>query len=565
MSILKKLSPFIIILVFSFFAFKPLLLQGFFPIHDKPQVARVYEMGRALNDGMFPVRWSKDLGFGYGYPVFNFYDPLFYYASGFFVFLGFDALWATKFLVIFSIVLAGFSMYVLANEFWGKEGGILASLLYVFAPYHAVDIFVRGDFAENLSYAFIPLVFYGFWKIYKEKKWKYVLISSLSFFAIIISHNLTAMMVSPFILVFIVYLIFWEKKEKKKLSAYLISSIVISGLLSAFYWLPAILEINYTNILSQVGGGANFRENFVCLPQLWTSPWGYGGSVEGCMDGLSFMIGKYHIILSFVLFILSSVFLFLKKYSKKFGKEKLLIIVFSFLGFVVSAFFTLEISKPVWEVVTPMEFIQYPWRFLIMIVFFSSFISGSLFWFIKSYIKNIQVCYLLALFAFLFVVLVSAKFFVPQSVMNVTSRDFTDTFSLEWKTSKISSEYMPKGFLKPKNPYEIPDIANLSTPDLRVNIVQRKTQELVLNINVYKQGFYILPVAYFPAWKAYLDQKSVRLSESSRGTLIYFPKGTHNLRLEFIQTPVEVFGDLLSFSGILALLIGIIYLRKNEG
>ena len=34
-----------------------------FPIHDDTQVARVYEMGKALSDSMFPVRWVEDLGF----------------------------------------------------------------------------------------------------------------------------------------------------------------------------------------------------------------------------------------------------------------------------------------------------------------------------------------------------------------------------------------------------------------------------------------------------------------------------------------------------------------------
>src|SRR3990172_12552232 len=109
MNILKKLFPFIVILIFSFFTYKPLLNPGFFPIHDDTQVARVYEMTQSLKDGMFPVRWVEDLGYGYGYPIFNFYDPLPYYLGAGFMFLGFDALVATKLVMTLGMILSGVS------------------------------------------------------------------------------------------------------------------------------------------------------------------------------------------------------------------------------------------------------------------------------------------------------------------------------------------------------------------------------------------------------------------------------------------------------------------------
>ena len=96
MTYFKKLFPLIIILTLSFFAVKPLLLPGFFPMHDDTQVARVFEMGKVLQNGIFPVRFVPDLGYGYGYPIFNFYAPLAYYIGASFIFLGFDALLATK-------------------------------------------------------------------------------------------------------------------------------------------------------------------------------------------------------------------------------------------------------------------------------------------------------------------------------------------------------------------------------------------------------------------------------------------------------------------------------------
>src|SRR3989304_8222601 len=128
MIIIKNIFPILIVLILSFFSIKPLLMSGFFPIHDDTQVARVYEMGKALSDGMFPVRWVSDLGYGYGYPIFNFYAPLAYYIGGFFNLIGFDALVATKIMFALGILLSGIFMYFLAREFWGEVGGMVSGL-----------------------------------------------------------------------------------------------------------------------------------------------------------------------------------------------------------------------------------------------------------------------------------------------------------------------------------------------------------------------------------------------------------------------------------------------------
>ena len=165
MNIFKKLLPFIIILFFSFWTIKPLFNTGFFPMHDDTQVARVFEMHKSIADGMIPVRRVSDLGYGYGYPIFNFYAPFAYYIGSLFMFLGFDALIATKLMIGLGTVLAGFFMYLFAKEFWGKNGAVVSATLYLFAPYHALNIYVRGAIAELWAYAFIPLVFFAIYKL----------------------------------------------------------------------------------------------------------------------------------------------------------------------------------------------------------------------------------------------------------------------------------------------------------------------------------------------------------------------------------------------------------------
>jgi uncharacterized membrane protein len=561
MKVIKNLLPIIFVLIFSVFTILPFLRSGFFPIHDDTQVARVYEMAKGLGDGMLPVRWSADLGYGFGYPIFNFYDPLPYYIGGVIEFVGLNALLSTKIMMALGIMLAGVSMYFLGKEFWGTSGGIFSALFYMYAPYHALDVYVRGDVAEFWAYAFVPLVFLGLWKIQSQEKWRYVILSSISFALIIVSHNLIAMMVSPFLVLFSFYLIF--KSRKRKATIYFLSAFIIGVLLSAFYWLPAILEMQYTNVSSLLGGGSNFREHFVCLSQLWTSPWGYGGSAKGCVDGLSFMIGKYHIFLSSFLFIFTLLVVVLRKYFKNLSREKLTILVLAFLGFLISIFFTLGISQPIWELIRPMAFLQYPWRFLLMIVFFASFISGSLFWVVGELVKKRIVAILSLILLSCCMVLVSVKFFVPEKYLQVTSDYYTNTYALKWQTSKISDEYLPKDFKRPQTQSGIANFANLNTKNIKIISVAKKTQTIILTLNVVKDEKIILPLAFFPSWHAYVDNNEVPIFENSKGIGINFPKGSHELRLMFRQSQTELFADIISIVGALALFAGIIHLKKK--
>lgn len=428
------------VLILSFWAIQPFFVSGFFPMHDDTQVARVFEMGKVLKSGIFPVRSVPDLGYGYGYPIFNFYAPLAYYVGAAFMLLGFDALIATKIMMAVGVVLAGIFMYLLARKFYGEYGGIISGLFYLYAPYHAVNIFVRGDVAEFWAYAFIPLASLGFYK-------KNILLGTVGFAGLILSHNLTAMMVAPFLLVVLAINYYSDFKNKKSLILNPSSLILILGLaISAFYWIPALAEMKYTNVLSQIGGGADFRDHFICIGQLWNSAWGFGGSIVGCIDGLSFKIGKLHVLASVVAFIFTL-------YIKRMRESRIgVLILLSSLGFFISIFLTLEVSRPIWEITPTMAFFQYPWRFLILVSFFSSLLAGSLVYLLKQF--NVKP-YLVVLPLVFFLLFFNLKLFIPQIIISKTVADYTSEYALKWVASKTSDEYLSPNFVKPKTANEI--------------------------------------------------------------------------------------------------------------
>lgn len=552
----KKVFLFVLFCLLLLGTIRPFFMSGFFPMHDDTQVARVYEMGRALQDGMFPVRWVKDLGYGYGYPLFTFYAPFSYYVGGIFVLLGLPALLATKVMMGVGVILSGIGMYFLGRSLWGEKGGLLAGILYTYATYHAVDIYVRGDVAEFWAYALLPFIVYGMLQIHKTRNWLYVVLTAIAYGALISAHNLSAMMVTPFIIVWGVVL-GW--KSKMQVRVLLGSAFLIGLLLAGFYWLPVFTEMHYTNVLSQVGGGADFHDHFVCLQQFWSSPWGFGGSVPGCIDGLSFMVGKVALLLSGISLVLAVLL-----YRKQAQKASL---VFLFAaGLAIALFLATSYSLFIWNGIKTMAFFQYPWRFLFLASFFSALLGGATVAFIEGIVpKNIKEIagWIFSCLSLVAVLFFQTKLFAPQQYFLRTSNDYTNRKQLTWETSKTSDEYMPPQFKKPKNQSEVPQrMVRLINGSAKLRVDKTQYKEITLAI---PSGQVVqINQAFFPGWIVRIDGKDTAYQQTPTGISVLVPAGNHVMTLEYHQTTFEVIGDLLSITGILILVIGIIYSQKRS-
>lgn len=593
---MKKLIPFLIffcLLVLSYFTIKPLFISGFFPMHDDTQPSRVYEMTKALQDGMFPVRWSADLGYGYGYPLFNFYAPLAYYVGGVISLFGFNALVATKIMMGIGIVISGLSMYLLAREFWGRWGGIASALLYLYAPYHALNLYVRGDVAELWAYGITPLVFLAVYKVFiyvqgvgstesensklkvqnskVQRKVKnyfgiWVIVGALSYAGVILAHNLTAMMITPFVFFEVVLLTVISIRKTKRFDTFsaMFLALFLGVLLSAFYWLPALSEMKYTNVMSQVGGKADYRLHFVCPLQLWNSPWGFGGSTAGCLDGMSFRLGKIHILLS-----LFSVLVLPFLWRKSRNYCYIVIIVLLLLSLIL--FLTLDASAFIWNALPFMSFLQYPWRFLSLASLFSSFLGGAIFLlpvFIPKFVhkqRNIVMNSGLLLLVIIGAFLYYGKLFQPQTILPKTANDYTSNTAVKWTISKISDEYLPKNFPKPINANDVVH-AKLSVRNDFGTIQQKviKTQQVSAVIKNTQSMQVYINLAYFPAWKLFVDGKENTYTVKGNTLAVTVPKGTHTFEVVFKQTWMEILGDLLSVISIVVLLVGIIVSKREK-
>ena len=558
--IVKENIFLILAIALTAFALLPLFQPGFFSIHDDEQIGRLFELDQALKSGQFPVRIIANLGFGFSYLLFNFYPPFVYYLGEFFKLLSFSYIDSMKIVIGLGFVGSAFFMYLLGREYFGKLGGLVSAVLYVYAPYHAIDAYVRGAIPELFSFVFLPAVFWAYKKLADEPSKRYVILASIFNVLLVLTHNLVAMMASVFILAYLIFL-FWKTKGKKGFVKNVGLTLIFSVLISSFFLIPALLENKYTMASLLTKELADYNYHFVYLRQLWDSPWGYGGSILGLEDGLSFQVGKLHIILSFIA-ILTALFLWTRK--------KIIYIAFLFFAlFSPSVFLQTFHSKFIWDSLPPLHFIQFPWRFLLFSVFFSSLLGG----FVVSEIKNKQLSLLASFTIIVLVILLNKNYFKPEKYLYNTDPDYINKQTLNWETSRKAFEYVPAGIATLKSPIgnSVVDISEENITKeafsevsavLSGKTLKDKPNKKEISVEVEKGGIMQINTFAYPQWKVYVDGQKTSIQSNNKLKLIRFeiPKGRHDILLRFEETTIEKVSNFLSIAGIaLILFYGLVY------
>ncbi len=547
-----KIFGLILVFIVSLGIIKPLFSRGYFPMHDDTQVGRVVAMGKALRWGQLPVRWVSDLGYGYGYPIFNFYGPLPYYAGGVLYALGVPGLVATKIMMMIGMMASGVVLYLAVMPFLGVAAAIVASIFYMYAPYHAVQLYVRGAVGELWTLIFYPFLLWALLKIHgKNSSSHAALAGGIGLAGVILSHTLlgyatTIMLVAAGCFQ---WLLAMSQKRPFPFGDYA-RALFIGLSLSAFFWLPAIMEMRYTDVASQVGKTADFHDHFVCIGQLWSSLWGFGGSTPGCVDGLSFMLGKLHILFASAVTIVAFI------YRKRFVYMH--VFVFAAAISLMGIYLSNEASAFLWELIPSFSYLQYPWRFLGYAMFGLSVLAGVL---VACLGQGVR-AWVASVFIGVFALFLYGKWFTPQYLYEKPLTDFESEKTLRFDVSDISHEYLPPDFVRPTSeaqyarrtivPGQGMTVAYIVTTDTyeRFSITTNKDEAVQLN------------KAVFPGWKYLVNgEEQVPVVSASLPT-IFIPKGLNVVEIVFTNTPIRTLGNIISLIAAFGLLF--IYGKKHK-
>jgi hypothetical protein len=419
--VLSSLDPYwVLLLVLSSFALLPLLADGYFySAHDgRHSVFFVTMFDEAIRDGAWWPRWAMHHNQGYGYPTFVIQAPLAFYVAEVFVLLGVGVTNAVKIAWALGFLAGGWGMYALVrhwllalcpaggsgeagaaansdsvrNAHYARVGGLVAALLFVYAPYHLVDLYVRAAFAETMMFAWLPWVFLAFDRLIaggSAPGWQgRLLVAALCYAGLLLTHVFALLAVTPLLAGFILFRLWlaWRRERGRPRTLDRLGprvGLAAAGglaalLLSAIFVLPLLAE---GPLLAQEDWTRDtyaYERHWVYWGQFLSPFWGYGYSDDpaGANDGMSFQLGVIHVVLA-----LAAASLLVQTAWGRHAPvaqtgarapvegewgERAWLLLFLLVSSLVVLYTMTPAAAWLWRAIPMLEVVQFPWRFLLL-------------------------------------------------------------------------------------------------------------------------------------------------------------------------------------------------------
>ena len=510
---------------------------------------RVHQFATAIGDGHFPVRWMPDANYGYGYPFFNYYAPLSIAVAAFFRLFDFSYVLAIKLAQLAGFLLAGWGMYQLARRWLGNDwGGLLAAAAYTLAPFHMVNVYVRGDsLAEFWAMALYPLVLLAADEAVNRPDRRSMLLLAISYAALILSHNISALIFSPFLLLYLLIAL-WRHGSRPALLG-VTGGLLFGLLLSGWFWLPALVETSLVQTDPVTSGYFAYTNHFLANPV--QSSWLFDYDVAG---RVAFRMGLAQVLLAMAGLGVGLWALLTKRNQ---GDKAGLFFVFATL--LISTFMLLSFSKFLWDALPLLPFTQFPWRFLSVQALATALLAGLLAWLPGRWLPRLVVVSAIAL------LLVAGLGWLETDHLPLADADASPLAlaQYEWFTgnigSTVSAEYLPYTVQPRPNTSSWLNIGDreraviLSGQGAVTQQGQgaaRQTWELDINS---EEAVIMFPLLYWPGWAGKLNDTDIALQAAPGSGLVMvsgIPAGMHTLTLRLTRTPIRLVGELLSLAAL---------------
>ncbi|MEZ4713677.1 MAG: hypothetical protein R3A44_41195 [Caldilineaceae bacterium] len=614
----------ILLLSLSVLAITPLFAPGYFyAAHDgRHSVFYLIQFDASIRDGALWPRWAMHHIQGYGYPTFIIQAPLGFYLGELFVLLGAGYTLAAKLSWAMGFLASGWGMYALVRYWIGRYGkshgdtnlsaklaAVVGGLIYVFLPYHLVDIYVRAALNDTLLLAWFPWVFLTFDKLVDggmAPGWpRRLALAILCLAGMLLTHTFALISFAPLTVTFVLFrLTLAWRIDRTTASAMALRNLgqrtllaglggVGSLLLCANFILPLLVEGQ--NLQEQVytTNTYDFHRHFVYFSQFFSPFWGFGYSDDpfGVNDGMSFQVGVIALLLA-----IAAVFSLVRtranvgQVSQLDAPRRPLLIVWltAYLMAITAALLLImtPVAARLWETVTALAVIQFPWRLLALAGFSVSALGGIGLWQLVHTMEfgsaleqdsagGLLVFGLLAVFA-------GAGYIgAPLQPVEPWREDGRAIFRFEaehpdmiaytkWVKEPFTESPMTKDYQADAYREEYGEngvLERLAIIAGRGQILSQYSRGSSAGGVVQADGPITVRVhlLYFPGWRAYVDGTATELRVSDPYGLIEVdvPAGQHRLDVHMEATPVRRLGTVISWSALIVVMGLFWWSRRN--
>lgn len=334
----------------------PLLWRGNSCGHDFDfHLESWMEVVRQWKQGVFYPHWVESANYGAGEPRFVFYPPASWMLGAV---LGLVLPWAAVPAVWILLVLTGcaFSMYLLARQWMTRDAAAIAASVYILNPYVLFVVYERAAFAELMAGIWMPLLF-----LYALRRAPSLAALTLVIATVWLTNAPAAVMACYTLAVISLVAAIAERAWWPVLRAAAAVSIGIG--LSAFYLVPAALERAWVVIDRAIVPGMRVEDSFL-----------FGHTGEAFHDRV---LDKASWIAVAMLIMVAAAIVagFRQRRGEEQQKRRLRWPLLTLSGLIL--ILLVGVSEPVWKHAPELKFLQFPWRWLLVLGLVLALLVGA--------------------------------------------------------------------------------------------------------------------------------------------------------------------------------------------
>lgn len=484
-------------------------------------LAQHYQFAASVEDSLknsnpYP-NWADKENEGYGGVGLRFYPPLGYYVLTFANILVKDWLTASCLSFLFWTTLSAFGFYFLAREFATAKSAFVGAVMYIFAPYHTTELYGSFMYAEFAAAAILPFCFLFLTRILHKNNHSDIFGFALSLTILIYTHLPISVIGS---ISFAVYVLFALGKKNflsvaKRLSISLFSVV----LAASFQLIKIISELKWINLSSDKYSAVdfyNYRDNFLFAFK-------YLGDLDSDIHSLWFLDLLLAVTLIFA--VPFAVAAYRRNNNEITKKLKSVAALFIFTLFILT-----PLSIFVWDKLTILQKVQFPWRWLSIFSLMAVVFVSAGFDFAAEFAKTnkrpifLMLCGVLFIgIAFSVAQVIKQALFIPpnefkQLTENIISRPNNEEFLTIWTN---------------KEAFKVKEQIRSSR---KSRIIAWEPTRKVFGFDEGNAENVRIAQFYYPYWRAEINGANTEIKAADDGAiLITIPNREAIVKLEFIE------------------------------